>query len=39
MAWDKQKSKYHSVFHKWLFWMKDERIIPDGWGKYIDMPQ
>lgn len=39
MAWDKQKSKYHSVFHKWLFWMKDERIIPDGWGKYIDKPQ
>ncbi|TDW51575.1 type I restriction enzyme S subunit [Flavobacterium sp. 270] len=39
MAWDKQKSKYHSVFHKWLFWMKEERIIPDGWGKYIDKPQ
>jgi type I restriction enzyme S subunit len=39
MAWDKQKSKYQSVFHKWLFWMKDERIIPDGWGKYIDKPQ
>ncbi|MRX41328.1 hypothetical protein GJU43_18730 [Flavobacterium sp. LC2016-23] len=39
MAWDKQKSKYHSVFHKWLFWMKDERIIPDGWGKYIDKPK
>lgn len=39
MAWDKQKSKYHSIFHKWLFWMKDERIIPDGWGKYIDKPQ
>jgi len=39
MTWDKQKSKYHSVFHKWLFWMKDERIIPDGWGKYIDKLQ
>ncbi|MES2573801.1 MAG: restriction endonuclease subunit S [Bacteroidota bacterium] len=39
MAWDKQKSKYQSVFYKWLFWMKDERIIPDGWGKYIDKPQ
>nr|WP_315258320.1 restriction endonuclease subunit S [uncultured Flavobacterium sp.] len=39
MAWDKQKSKYQSVFHKWLFWMKEERIIPDGWGKYIDKPQ
>lgn len=38
MAWDKQKIKYHSVFHKWLFWMKDEKIIPDGWGKYIDKP-
>ncbi len=39
MAWDKQKSKYQSVFYKWLFWMKEERIIPDGWGKYIDKPQ
>lgn len=38
MAWDVQKKKYHSVFHKWLFWMKDEKIIPDGWGKYIDRP-
>lgn len=38
MAWDAQKKKYHSVFHKWLFWMKDERIIPDGWGKYIGKP-
>jgi type I restriction enzyme S subunit len=38
MAWDAQKKKYHSVFHKWLFWMKDEKIIPDGWGKYIDKP-
>ncbi|MBF4491255.1 restriction endonuclease subunit S [Flavobacterium sp. MR2016-29] len=39
MAWDKKKNKYHSVFHKWLFWMKDEKIIPDGWGKYIDKPK
>lgn len=39
MDWDKQKSKYHSVFYKWLFWMKDERIIPDGWGKHINKPQ
>lgn len=38
MAWDEQKKKYHSVFYKWLFWMKEERIIPDGWGKYIDKP-
>jgi len=39
MAWDKKKIKYQTVFYKWLFWMKDERIIPDGWGKYIDMPK
>ncbi|GGF30039.1 restriction endonuclease subunit S [Flavobacterium limi] len=38
MEWDQQKKKYHSVFHKWLFWMKEERIIPDGWGKYIEKP-
>lgn len=38
MAWDEQKKKYQSVFHKWLFWMKDEKIVPDGWGKYIDKP-
>jgi type I restriction enzyme S subunit len=36
MAWDKQKIKYKDIFYKWLFWMKDERIIPDGWGKYIE---
>lgn len=38
MEWDKQKKKYHSVFYKWLFWMKEEKIIPDGWGKYIEKP-
>lgn len=36
MAWDKQKIKYKDIFHKWLFWMKEERIIPEGWGKYIE---
>lgn len=36
MAWDKQKIKYKDIFYKWLFWMKEERIIPDGWGKYIE---
>lgn len=38
MQWDVQKKKYHSVFYKWLFWMKEESIIPDGWGKYIEKP-
>lgn len=36
MAWDSQKIKYKDSFHKKLFWMKVENIIPDGWGRYIN---
>ena len=39
MAWSDQKVKYRSVVYKWLFWMKEQEIIPDGWGKYVDKPQ
>ncbi|WP_284653292.1 restriction endonuclease subunit S [Flavobacterium terrisoli] len=35
MSWDAQKIKYKSIFYKKLFWMKEENIIPDGWGNYV----
>jgi type I restriction enzyme S subunit len=38
MAWDAQKIKYKDIFYKKLFWMKEENIIADGWGKYVDQP-
>ena len=38
MAWDAQKIKYKDIFYKKLFWMKEENIIADGWGKYVDKP-
>lgn len=38
MAWDAQKIKYKDIFYKKLFWMKEENIIADGWGKYVDRP-
>lgn len=38
MAWSPRKSDLAKDFHKKLFWMKEERIIPEGWGNYVDEP-
>lgn len=36
MAWSPRKSNFKNDFYKKLFWMKEENIVPDGWGKYVE---
>lgn len=38
MAWSSRKSNLAKDFHRKLFWMKEEQIIPEGWGNYVDEP-
>jgi type I restriction enzyme S subunit len=37
LDWSERKESLIHLFHKKLFWMKEENIIPDGWGKYVDI--
>lgn len=36
LDWDKQKAKYKNRLDGALNWMRDNGIVPNGWGKYID---
>jgi len=36
LNWDKQKTKYKDRLDKALKWMRENKIIPDGWGKVIE---
>ncbi|MBC5837808.1 restriction endonuclease subunit S [Flavobacterium muglaense] len=38
MAWSSRKSDLAKDFYKKLFWMKEEKIIPEGWGNYVEEP-
>lgn len=38
MAWSSRKSNFDKDFYKKLFWMKEQSIIPEGWGNYVDEP-
>lgn len=38
MAWSSRKSNFSKDFYKKLFWMREENVIPDGWGNYVDKP-
>jgi type I restriction enzyme S subunit len=38
MAWSSRKSNFSKDLYKKLFWMREENIIPDGWGNYVDKP-
>lgn len=35
LNWDPQKVKYKGRLDKGLAWMKEQKIVPDGWGKVI----
>lgn len=35
LNWDPQKAKYKNRLDKGLSWMKEQGIVPDGWGKVI----
>jgi len=37
LAWSKEKAKYKTRLDNALDWMKEKEIIPNGWGKYIDI--
>lgn len=39
LDWSPRKSKLRKDFYKKLFWMREENVIPSGWGKYIDKPK
>ena len=39
MAWSSRKSNFIKDFYKKLLWMREENIVPDGWGKYVDKPE
>lgn len=36
LEWDEQKLKYKNRIDGALNWMRENEIIPNGWGKYID---
>jgi hypothetical protein len=36
LNWDEQKTKYKDRLDNALKWMRENRIIPDGWGKVIE---
>jgi hypothetical protein len=36
LNWDEQKIKYKNRLDKALKWMRENRIVPDGWGKMIE---
>jgi type I restriction-modification system DNA methylase subunit len=36
LNWDEQKIKYKDRLDKALKWMRDNGIVPDGWGKVIE---
>ena len=36
LNWGVQKNKYKSRLDDALMWMRDEGIVPDGWGKVIE---
>ena len=36
LNWDKQKIKYKNRLDNALKWMKQEGIVPNGWGKVIE---
>lgn len=36
LEWDEQKLKYKNRIDRALNWMRENEIIPNGWGKYID---
>ncbi|MFA5298730.1 MAG: restriction endonuclease subunit S [Lutibacter sp.] len=36
LDWDKQKIKYKNRLEGALSWMKNNDVVPYGWGKYID---
>ena len=38
LAWDKQKAKYKDRVFPALNWMRENNIIPNGWGKLITKP-
>ena len=38
--WDENKIKYDRIrLKKAIQWMRDENLIPDGWGKLIEKPK
>ncbi|MDO8316675.1 MAG: restriction endonuclease subunit S [Flavobacterium sp.] len=39
MAWSSRKSNFSKDFYKKLLWMREENIVPNGWGKYVDKPE
>uniref|UniRef100_UPI003216F2EE restriction endonuclease subunit S n=1 Tax=uncultured Draconibacterium sp. TaxID=1573823 RepID=UPI003216F2EE len=39
LNWDKQKIKYKDRLDGALVWMREDGIVPDGWGKLIDKPK
>jgi len=39
LQWDSQKSQYINRLDKALAWMRENDIIPDGWGKEIKKKQ
>lgn len=36
LAWDPKKKKYIDRLDNALQWMRDQQVIPDGWGKPIE---
>jgi len=36
LNWDEQKIKYKDRLDKALNWMRENEIVPDGWGKVIE---
>lgn len=39
LDWDEKKKKYKDRLDGALQWMRDEGLVPDGWGKLIEKPK
>lgn len=38
LKWDAKKKKYKDRLDEELVWMRNNNIVPDGWGKLIEKP-
>lgn len=38
LKWDSKKKKYKDRLDEELVWMRNNNIVPDGWGKLIEKP-
>jgi len=39
LDWDEQKIRYKDRLNGALQWMREEGLVPDGWGKLIEKPK